>query len=225
MAKRDYYEILGVAKTAEKVEIKKAYRRLALELHPDRNPDNPEAEDGFKEASEAFQVLSDDQKREIYDRYGHQGLEGRGYKGVGDVQDVFSHFQDIFGDIFGGGGFGGFGFGGSRRRRNGPQQGADVEAHLRLTLQEAAFGVKKDLDLEHPVPCATCDGAGGSRESCGTCGGQGQVAHARGPIMLTTTCPSCRGRGSIIEDACEACHGEGMLPEKRTVSVTVPAGV
>ncbi len=221
--KRDYYEVLGVTRQATVVEIKKAYRKMAMQYHPDRNPDDATAEDKFKEVSEAFQVLSDDQKRQIYDQYGHQGLEGRGYSGVGDMQDIFSHFSDIFGDLFGGGFGGGFGFGGGRRSRG--EDGADIQTTLSLSLFEAAFGVEKDVELEHPVPCEACDGSGGKRESCDTCKGRGQVAHARGPIMMATPCPSCRGEGSTIVERCGECVGAAMVNKKRTVKVTVPAGV
>lgn len=221
--KRDYYEVLEVTRQATTVEIKKSYRKLAMKYHPDRNPGDATAEERFKEVSEAFQVLSDDQKRQIYDQYGHQGLEGRGYAGVGDVQDIFSHFSDIFGDLFGGGFGGGFGFGGGRRGRG--ESGADVQTTLNLTLYEAAFGAEKEVELDHPMPCQACDGAGGERTGCETCGGRGQVAHARGPIMMTTTCPSCRGEGSTIVERCPECVGAGMVKTERKVKVTVPAGV
>jgi molecular chaperone DnaJ len=223
-AKRDYYELLGVSRSASPEEVKKAYRRLALELHPDRNPDNPEAEEKFKEASEAFQVLSDPQKRQVYDRFGHQGLEGSGFEGFGDVQDVFSHFQDIFGEFFGGGG----GFGGFRSRRQGPTRGADLRTVVHLTLEEAAFGVRKEIDLTHPSPCEACSGtgaAGGARATCSTCGGRGQVAHARGPFVLSTTCPGCGGEGMVAESACEPCQGRGEVEATRRVKVNIPAGV
>jgi len=223
MAKPDYYEVLCVDRSASATEIKKAYRRLALELHPDRNPGNPEAEERFKIASEAYSVLSDAEKRETYDRYGHDGLRGRGFEGVGDISDVFSHFQDLFGEFFGG--FGGFG--GSRARR-GPTRGADVRASVRLTLEEAAFGAKKDITIVHPVPCGPCDGTGaegGKLETCPACGGRGQVAHSRGAFVLSTTCARCAGRGSTAARACPECEGRGSVHAERKVSMTVPAGV
>ncbi|MCA9601748.1 MAG: molecular chaperone DnaJ [Polyangiales bacterium] len=222
MAKRDYYEVLGVTREASAAELKKAYRRMAMEFHPDRNPDNPEAEDKFKEASEAFEVLSDAEKRATYDRFGHEGLRGGGYGGVGNVEDIFSHFQDIFGDLFGGG----FGFpGGGRRARRGPTQGADLQTAVELTLKEAAFGIEKEFPIRHAVPCETCSGKGGKREHCTTCGGHGQVATARGPIMFTTTCHACGGRGERLVERCDDCKGEGAKPKERKVKVTIPAGI
>ena len=221
MAKRDYYEILGVARDAATTDVKKAYRKLALELHPDRNPDNKEAEEKFKEASEAYEVLSDADKRATYDRFGHEGLRGGGYRGVGDVDEVFTHFQDIFGDLFGGamGGFGG------RRARRGPSQGADLQMTLVLTLKEAAFGIEKEISLKHPVKCEPCRGEGGTRETCGACGGRGQATVARGPIMFSSTCSACQGRGTRVKDPCKECNGRGAVPKERKVKVGIPAGV
>jgi molecular chaperone DnaJ len=222
MVKRDYYELLGVARSATQDEIKKAYRRLALELHPDRNPGDPEAEEKFKQTSEAYQVLSDPQKRQVYDRFGHQGLEGAGYEGFGDIHDVFSHFQDIFGDFFGGG------LGGFRTRREAPTRGADLRTVVHLTLEEAAFGVKKELDLAHPSPCEACRGTGaaeGERITCATCGGRGQVAHARGVFVLSTTCPQCSGEGAVAKAPCAPCHGRGDVDVSRRVKVNIPSGV
>ncbi len=224
MVKRDYYEVLGVERSASTVEIKKAYRRLALDLHPDRNPDNPEAEESFKEASEAYSVLSDGDKRATYDRYGHEGLSGRGFEGFGDVQDIFSHFQDIFDGVFGGG----FGGRSVRRRRNAPSRGADVRAAVLLSLREAAFGAKKELEVTHPMPCESCSGTGAKEaklSTCTACGGSGQVAHARGPFVLSTTCGQCGGEGAVAETPCEDCSGRGEVESTRTVKLTVPAGV
>ncbi len=227
MAKRDYYEVLAVSRSAGAVEVKKAYRKLALELHPDRNPDDPRAEEAFKEATEAFQVLSDADKRSIDDRYGHAGLEGRGFQGVGDMQDIFSHFQDLFGELFGGmGGFGGFGA--PRRRRNAPSRGADVRATIRLTLRDAAFGTRTEVEVSHPTPCESCRGTGAENaevETCAACGGRGQVAHARGAFVLSTTCSTCGGEGSIAKRRCAACEGRAEVHATRTVKLTVPAGV
>jgi molecular chaperone DnaJ len=227
MAKRDYYEVLNVDRSADAQQIKKAYRRIALELHPDRNPDDPNAEEAFKEASEAYEVLSDSDKRQIYDRYGHDGLSGRGYQGVGDIQDIFSHFQDIFGELFGGFGPMG-GVGSRRRRRNAPSRGADVRAVLRLDLVEAAFGVKKELPVTHPSPCEPCSGTGAEGadlSTCPNCGGRGQVAHARGSFVLSTTCSRCGGEGSVAVAPCRACEGRGSVTAERVVKITVPAGV
>jgi molecular chaperone DnaJ len=226
-AKRCYYEVLGVERCAAHDQIKKAYKKLARELHPDRNPNDPTAEERFKEASEAFQVLSDGQKRQIYDRFGHAGLDRSGYQGFHDVQDVFGSLGDIFADLFGG--FGGFATAGRRPRRGDrPMRGADIQAGIQLTLVEAAFGCKKELELAHPVPCEECGGSGahgGQRRTCETCGGQGQVAHSRGMFVLSTTCRVCMGEGSVIADPCRKCGGRGQVDVHRKISITVPAGV
>lgn len=223
MAKRDYYELLGVERESSAGELKKAYRKKALELHPDHNPDDPESEELFKLTSEAYEVLSDPQKRELYDRYGHDGLAQQGMGGgFGDVGDIVSHFQDIFGDFFGGGG------GGGRRRRNAPSRGADIRAVMGLSLAEAAFGTTKELDLAHPTPCDACEGTGaegGELQTCGTCGGRGQVAQSRGAFVLSTTCPSCRGHGATARAACGECDGKGDVRTERKVKVNIPAGV
>jgi molecular chaperone DnaJ len=221
MAKRDYYEVLSVEKTASVEEIKKAYKKLALKFHPDRNPDNAEAEEQFKQCSEAFAVLSDSEKRQRYDRFGHAGLEGQS-AGFNDVGDIFSHFNDLFGDFFGGGG------GQRQRRRDGPSQGADLRTVLRLTLAEAVFGAKKEVELSHPSPCETCHGTGAKDaqlSTCTTCNGKGQVAHARGPFLLSSTCPSCHGRGMMPKDPCPTCKGRGEQQLDRKVKVTIPAGI
>lgn len=227
MEKPDYYEVLEVSRQVTVTELKKAYRQKALEFHPDRNPDNPQAEEQFKLCAEAYAVLSDPNKREAYDRFGHAGLGGGGAPGFGDIGDVFSQFQDIFGDIFGGGfGFGGFG----RRRRdpNGPQRGADIRTDVVLSLREVAFGVKSEIDLSHPSPCDACEGTGaegGELEGCATCGGRGQVARAQGAFVMTTTCPTCRGRGTQAKAPCDECDGTGQRDVERVVKVNVPAGV
>ena len=215
--KRDYYEVLGVARSADSAELKRAYRKLAMELHPDRNPGNHEAEARFKEASEAYQVLSDPEKRQMYDRFGHEAP--RMGQGFGDVGDIFSAFGDIFGDIFGqrtGG-------------RRGPGRGADLETSIVLTLLEAATGAKKDLKVARRVSCKTCKGSGAAPgtepEVCQQCGGRGQVMHSQGFLMIQTTCPVCRGDGRIIRKACPTCDGIGFEKEDETLQVTVPAGV
>lgn len=220
MSKRDYYEVLGVDRSAGAADIKKAYRKLALELHPDRNPDDERAEERFKEASEAFAVLSDAEKRSTYDQFGHAGLGGGGGAGFTDMEDIFSQFGDIFGDIFGGGRGG--------RRRGGPRRGSDLRTGVVLTLREAAFGVKKEVPLTHPGPCEVCDGSGaegGERVTCPRCQGSGQVAHARGPFLLQTACPNCQGQGSTVQDPCRECRGSGEIEVSRTVKVTFPEGV
>lgn len=221
MSKRDYYEVLGVERTATELEIKRSYRKLALELHPDRNPGDAQAEEKFKEASEAFQVLSDGDKRAAYDRFGHAGVSGAG-QGFHDVQDIFTHFSDIFSDFFGGSPFRAGG------RRGGAQRGADLRMAVGLTLKEAAFGVKKEVSLSHPGPCQTCDGSGaegGKRSVCPRCQGAGQVTHARGLLVVQTACPGCRGVGSVVTDPCKTCHGTGSVEVDRTVKVTFPAGI
>lgn len=219
--KRDYYEVLSVERTVTTVELKKAYKKAARELHPDVNPNDPTAEDRFKEASEAYQVLSDDQKRAIYDRHGHAGLEQRGGGGVGfgGIEDIFSSFGDIFGDIFD--------FGG-RGRANGPQRGGDVRAGVRLTLEEAAFGTTKEVKLAFPAPCTACNGSGaegGKFNPCTTCNGHGQVVQGRGGFMLRITCPACRGAGQTPVKPCPTCQGRSEVPIERTVKVNIPAGI
>lgn len=221
--KRDYYEVLGVERSVSSTELKKAYRKLALSYHPDRNPGDAEAEAKFKEVSEAYSVLSDDEKRSVYDRYGHSGLAGRGQPGFGSVEDIFSHFGDIFGDLFGmSGGFGG------RRRRDMPVRGADLRVGLRLSLEEAAFGCQREVEVAYPAPCSKCDGTGAegaALEVCGQCKGAGQVAYNRGAFMLSTTCPGCGGRGQIPKSACASCHGQGEEHVERIVKVSIPAGI
>ncbi len=226
MSKPDYYEVLEVSREVAATELKKAYRTKALEHHPDRNPDNPEAEETFKACAEAYSVLSDPQKRDLYDRFGHAGLGGAGGPGVGDIGDVFSQVQDIFGDLFGGGGFGGFG----RRRHdpNGPARGADIRTDVSLSLREAAFGASREVDLSHPSPCEACSGTGakdGELQTCGTCGGRGQVARAQGAFVMTTSCPACQGRGAQAKDLCEECEGDGHVDIERVVKLTIPGGV
>lgn len=227
MDKPDYYGVLGVSREVSVTELKKAYRKKALEFHPDRNPDDPQSEEQFKLCAEAYAVLSDPNKRELYDRFGHAGLSGGGAPGFGDIGDVFSQFQDIFGDIFGGGfSFGGFG----RRRRdpNAPKRGADIRTDVSLSLRDAAFGTKTEIDLSHPSPCEACHGngaEGGVLVGCATCGGRGQVARAQGAFVMTTTCPTCHGRGTQAKAACEECQGAGQIDLERVVMVNVPRGV
>ena len=225
MSKRDYYEVLGVDRSASVSDIKKSYRKLALELHPDRNPGDHGAEDKFKEASEAYGVLSDQQKRALYDQYGHRGLQSQG-QGFTDVQDIFSQFSDIFSDFFGASG-GGSPFG-RRSRPGGPERGADLRTGVRLTMKDAAFGLKKEISLTHPGPCQKCDGSGakgGKRKTCPRCQGTGQITHSRGFVLLQTSCPNCQGMGSTVEDPCDDCRGSGQIEIKRSVKVTFPAGI
>ncbi|HNF97481.1 MAG: molecular chaperone DnaJ [Polyangia bacterium] len=219
--KRDYYEVLGVSRTANDAELKKAYRRLAMEFHPDRRPGDKEAEEKFKEAAEAYAVLSDAEKRGLYDRFGHQGPSQGGFQGgFGGIEDIFSAFADIFG----GGGFPGFGGGGRRVPR-----GDDIEIELSVTFLEAAKGVKRELEIDRHSACETCKGSGAKPgtqpQRCRTCNGRGQVAHQQGFFVISTTCPQCRGQGSTIAEKCGSCKGAGQVAKRATVSVTVPAGI
>lgn len=224
MAKRDYYEILGVQKGAEEAEIKKAYRRIAMKFHPDRNPDDPKAEEKFKEASEAYEVLSDAEKRKAYDQFGHAGVNsqfggGQGGADFGSFSDIFS---DVFGDIFGGAG-------GRGGRRSGPQRGSDLRFDLEMSLEEAVRGTETRIRVPTLVKCEPCNGTGskaGSKPiSCNTCGGGGQVRMQQGFFSVQQTCPNCRGRGTIISDPCTKCHGHGRVEESKTLSVKIPPGV
>jgi len=220
MAKRDYYEILGVAKNASEAELKKAYRRLAMKFHPDRNPGDEEAVNHFKEAKESYEVLSDPQKRAAYDQFGHAGVDPSagggpgGFGGGGSFSDIFG---DVFGDIFGG--------------RGGAQayRGADLRYNLDLSLEEAVFGTSVKIRVPTLVSCKTCDGSGSrpgtAPQSCQTCGGHGQVRMQQGLFSIQQTCPRCRGRGTVIADPCVSCHGNGKMEETKTLSVKVPPGV
>jgi len=213
---RDFYEVLGIDREASESDIKKAYRRLAMEHHPDRNPGNKSAEDKFKEASNAYKVLSDPGQRARYDQFGPEGLNGGG-AGFRGVDDIFSAFGDLFSDFFGS----------PRGRRQ--RRGADLQIHVDLTFAEAVHGVTKELDLERQEPCDTCDGSGAkpgtSREDCQVCAGKGQVLHAQGFFMIQTTCPSCRGEGSILRERCPSCRGAGTHGKSSKLTVNVPAGV
>jgi molecular chaperone DnaJ len=219
---RDYYEVLGISGSASDNEIKKAYRKLAMKYHPDRNPDDKEAEESFKQATEAYEVLSDDQKRQIYDAYGHEGLKSRGYQGP-DFEDIFSSFGDIFGDIFG------FGRADGRRSRQGPIRGSDLRYDLSVSFMDAVHGISKDIEIERPDTCWTCEGTGlrpgHKAETCQTCQGRGQVVRAQGFFRMSTTCPHCRGEGEIIKDPCNDCDGVGLVKNKKKVSLKIPAGI
>jgi molecular chaperone DnaJ len=223
MSKRDYYEILGVNKSDDAKEIKKAYRRVAMKFHPDRNPEDADAENKFKEASEAYEILSDEEKRAAYDRFGHAGVDpqmgagGAGFSG-GNFSDIFG---DVFGDIFGGGGGG--------RGRGGPQRGADLRYTLDISLEDAVKGATVTIKVPTLVGCQECDGSGAKKGSspstCGTCGGAGQVRMQQGFFQVQQTCPNCRGAGKVISDPCRGCHGRGRVEETKTLSVKVPPGV
>lgn len=219
MAKRDYYEVLGVSKSAKGDEIKKAYRRLAMKHHPDRNTDDASAEKKFKEAKEAYEVLSDADKRSAYDQFGHDGLQARQGGGGFSAEGFGDIFGDVFGDIFGGG------------RRGGAQvfRGADLGYELKLELERAVRGDSVTIEIPTQVTCDTCDGSGAKKGSepskCGTCGGAGQVRMQQGFFSIQQTCPSCKGAGTVISDPCNSCHGRGRVSKTKTLSVKVPAGV
>jgi len=218
--KRDYYEILGVGRDAACDDIRKAYRQAALKNHPDRNPGDCQAANRFKEATEAYQVLSDSDKRARYDRFGHAGVEGMPDLGG----DIFSHFQDIFSEFFGGMG----GPGGPRRRR-GPARGQDLRVQQRLTLKDALTGCKREVVLRIPTQCDECAGTGAKpgtkRKPCQACGGMGQVSTSRGFVMFTQTCPECSGEGSVVKTPCASCNGAGAVEKNRKIVVTFPAGI
>jgi molecular chaperone DnaJ len=218
--RRDYYEVLGVERSVDPAELKRAYRKLAMELHPDRNPGDKESEAKFKEASEAYQVLSDPEKRARYDRFGHAGPSAGFGGGFHDVGDIFSAFGDIFGDIFGGARPGG---------GRGPARGSDIEVRLSLTLAEAFTGVSKDVKILRRTACTQCRGtgaaAGTAPETCQHCGGRGQVMHSQGFLMISTTCPVCRGEGRVVRKPCGSCDGTGLDHEEEVLQVNVPAGV
>lgn len=222
MSQRDYYEILGVSKDASEDEIKRAYRKLALKYHPDHNPDNPEAEQKFKEAAEAYDVLRNPERRANYDRFGTADPAGMGGNGFSSAEDIFAQFGDIFGDIFG--------FGGNARSRGPrPQQGDDLRYNMSITFREAAKGVEKPIKLPRHVSCPECNGSGAakgsSRETCKQCGGSGQVAIRQGFMQFVQPCPACHGRGYTIPKPCPKCKGDGIVETVRELSVRIPAGV
>ncbi|MGL4931491.1 MAG: molecular chaperone DnaJ, partial [Plesiomonas sp.] len=222
MAKRDYYEILGVTREADEKEIKKAYKRLAMKYHPDRNQGDKESEARFKEIKEAYEILTDDQKKAAYDQYGHaafeQGGMGGGAGGFGGGADFGDIFGDVFGDIFGGG-----------RRSQRASRGADLRYTMELTLEEAVRGVTKEIKVPTMVECDGCHGSGakaGSKPTtCTTCHGAGQVQMRQGFFAVQQACPTCHGRGQIIKDPCNKCHGDGRIQKTKTLSVKIPAGV
>lgn len=219
MSKRDYYEVLGVPKDVSGPELKKAYRRIAMKYHPDRNSDDVDSENKFKEASEAYEILSDPQKKAAYDQYGHAGVEGAaggGAQGFGSFSDIFG---DVFGDIFGGAG----------GRRGGPARGSDLRYTLDLSLEDAVKGTTVKIKVPTLVACKPCSGSGAkpgtSAKTCTTCGGIGQVRMQQGFFSVQQTCPTCRGKGSVISEPCRECHGHGRVEETKTLSVKVPPGV
>ncbi|MES2731254.1 MAG: molecular chaperone DnaJ [Bacteroidota bacterium] len=234
MAKRDYYEILGVERSASQDELKKAYRKIAIKFHPDKNPEDPKAEDKFKEAAEAYEILSNAEKRQRYDRFGHQGVNGAnggGFNGGGmSMDDIFSQFGDVFsegspfGSFFGGGG------GGQGRR---VRKGTDLRIKLKLDLEEIANGVEKKIKVKRHISCSTCGGNGAkngtSLQNCSSCNGSGQVRKVvntmLGQMVSTATCTTCNGDGKIVTDRCESCHGEGRVLQEEVIPVRIPAGV
>lgn len=222
MAKQDYYETLGVARNASEADIKKAYRRLAMKFHPDRNPDDKAAEEQFKSAKEAYEILSDPQKRAAYDQFGHAGVSA-GAAGAGAGGFRGASFSDIFDDVFGDI------FGGARGARSNVFRGADLRYDLDLNLEDAVHGTNVKIKVPTLVECTTCHGSGAKKGSspsnCPTCGGQGQVRMQQGFFSIQQTCPRCRGAGKIITDPCGTCHGRGRVQEQKTLSVKVPAGV
>ena len=237
MAKRDYYEILGIEKGATPQEIKKAYRKLALKYHPDKNPDNKEAEDKFKEAAEAYEVLSSEDKKAKYDRFGHAGMGGGGFGGGGggmNMDDIFSQFGDIFGGGGGGfSGFGGFGGGGGRGSRR-VNRGSNIRVKVKMTLADVVNGVEKKIKVKKFISCKPCSGSGaeggsGGFTTCDTCKGAGQVNRITntflGQMQTASTCPTCGGDGKIITNKCNSCHGDGIVKDDDTIELKIPAGV
>jgi len=233
MSKRDYYEILGVDKNATGPEIKKAYRKVAIKYHPDKNPDDAKAEEKFKEAAEAYEVLSNADKKSRYDQFGHAGVGGAaGGGGFGggsmNMEDIFSHF----GDIFGSGGFGGGGFGGSRGRPRRVNRGTNLRIKVKLTLEEIAKGTEKRIKVNKYINCSSCHGTGAKghgRTTCSTCNGTGQVTKIvnsfLGQMQTATTCPQCGGEGEIITNKCKTCHGNGIVKGEEVITIKIPAGV
>lgn len=234
MAKRDYYDVLGVSREASAEEIKKAYRKIAIKYHPDKNPDDHTAEDKFKEAAEAYEILSNQEKRARYDRFGHQGMNGGGGFGGGhmNMEDIFSQFGDIFGGG-GGGGFGDFFGGGQRQGGRRVRKGSNLRIKLKLNLEEIANGVEKKIKVKRYVACEACSGNGSkngaSLQNCASCQGSGQVRKVvntmLGQMVSTATCPTCHGEGKIVTQKCDVCHGEGRQLQEEVIPINIPAGV
>ncbi len=229
MSKRDYYEILGVDRSADESSIKKSYRKLAMKYHPDRNPEDKEAEKKFKEINEAYEILGNKEKKAMYDKFGHAGVNGNGQGGFNGGFSGFGGFEDIFGDIFDmfGGGFS------SNRSRNRPQKGHDVKVQVSLSFEHAAFGVEKEIEVSRHEECSKCHGSGAetgtNKRSCHKCGGTGEVRYTQrtplGSFVNVRTCDTCHGEGSIIETPCEKCKGQGKIRKNKTISIKIPAGV
>jgi molecular chaperone DnaJ len=221
MGKRDYYEVLGVPRTASEGEIKKAYRQLALKYHPDRNPGDTDSEERFKEASEAYEVLRDGEKRDIYDRYGHEGLAGTGFRGFTGFEDIFSSFGDIFEEFFG--------FGGRGSRKTRARKGGSLRYDMELTLEEAFSGKEREIAFKKWASCTVCSGSGmtpGSElKTCSTCQGRGQIYRSQGFFQIATTCPACQGEGRIMTEPCQECRGRGKVRVDRKITLKIPPGV
>jgi molecular chaperone DnaJ len=221
MTKRDYYEVLGIERNASGDEIKKAYRKLALQYHPDRNPGDKAAEENFKEAAEAYEVLSDTEKRQLYDRFGHAGLQQSGFQGFSNFDDIFSSFGDIFEEFFG--------FGARGGHRSSVRRGADLRYDLTIGFMDAAFGKEMEIEVSRHEPCEECGGLGtkqGTRPAvCSTCGGRGQVTRSQGFFSISTTCPTCQGSGTVITDPCRKCRGVGRVLIRKKLALKIPAGV
>jgi molecular chaperone DnaJ len=221
MDKRDYYEILNIPRDAGEEEIKRAYRKMAMQYHPDRNPGDKAAEENFKEASEAYEVLRDGEKRQIYDQYGHEGLRSTGFSGFSDFNDIFSSFGDIFENFFG------FSTGKGQRER--PDKGSDLRYDLQLTLEEAFSGKEEEISFKKWGTCEVCKGSGitpgKEAQRCNTCRGKGTIVRSQGFFQLQTTCPTCKGQGRIITDPCTKCKGQGKLQIKRVINLKIPPGV
>lgn len=231
MAKRDYYEVLGVDRNADKDAIKRAYRKLAVQYHPDRNPDNKEAEERFREATEAYEILADEEKRRTYDQFGFAGVESMGDAGGGpefstvfrDFEDIFGDFSGIFDSFFGGGGHSG------GRRRSGPSRGSDLRYDLEIDFTDAAFGTKVEISYQRQVVCDSCGGTGAAsgsgHQTCPTCGGSGQVRRSSGFFSVAGVCPTCKGQGTVIENPCSSCGGAGVVRKSQRIKVSIPAGI
>ena len=226
--KADYYETLGVSKSVSAGELKKAYRKLAMKFHPDKNPDDPVAEAKFKEIGEAYEVLSDEDKRAAYDRYGHGAFENGGRGSGGGFHDASDIFSQVFGGAFGGGGggFEDFFGGGGRRRQSAAKRGSDLRYDLEITLEEAATGIEKELEIERLTDCSSCSGSGGSgKQTCTSCGGRGVVARQAGIFVQQSECSTCNGTGEMISDPCTSCSGEGRVQKATRIKIRIPAGV
>lgn len=226
---KDFYQILGVNRDADADTIKKAYRKMAMQFHPDKNPGNKEAEDRFKEAAEAYDILSTPEKRAQYDRFGHAAFQGGGRggpQGFQNMDDIFSSFGDIFGDFFGGAGAGP---GARSSRSRGPRKGADLRYMLEIDLKEVIEGAEKEIEFDTDANCETCSGSGAEKGStpitCSTCGGRGQVVHSQGFFSMASTCSACAGEGTINKNPCRPCKGKGRVRQHRKIKLTVPAGV